>query len=654
MRSNVLAALSLSFALTGCAFGPSASPSPEAGVPIAGLVHGGQQPISGAHIYLFAANTTGYGGSGLAASTSNASTSLLVSGDGTDSLGTYVLSGSSGAFNITSSEYACAPGQQVYAYSLGGNPGAGANSSAGLLAILGGCPAAGNFIGSDPFLAINEVTTVAAAYAFAGFATDATHVSSSGTALAQTGIANAFANAANLVTLATGSALTSTPGGVATVPQATIDTIADILAACVNSDGSTTIVDSGVTSTVTTAPCGTLFSNATLDGTSTGTQPTDTASAAIDIAHHPGSNVAALFGLQPGDPAFAANLSSQPKDFTIGLNFTASSINQPKDVAIDASGNAWVASQNCSCAVEISAAGALLSGTGGFTGGYISLPNSIAVDQAGYVWIGDPAANAVTKISSAGAIQSGATGYANGVVSQPEGLALDGSGNAWIASHNSHSVVELTASGTVLSGAGFAGGQFVEDFGIAVDGSNNVWVTGSVSANGPLDTVKLSSAGAVLATVDDGPEFVSGASVIAIDSAGDAWFAGQGNVIELSNAGAVLSGSSGYTIPGIGATNTVAIDGAGNVWVTNAGGTQVGEISSAGTTLSGTQGYAGGGMSSPSGIAVDGSGNLWTANGGNNSVTELIGVATPVVTPIAAGLPTTPTSDGSSNLGTRP
>jgi hypothetical protein len=53
-------------------------------------------------------------------------------------------------------------------------------------------------------------------------------------------------------------------------------------------------------------------------------------------------------------------------------------------------------------------------------------------------------------------------------------------------------------------------------------------------------------------------------------------------------------------------------------------------------------------------IAVDGSGDVWVANNPGNTVSELIGVATPVVTPIAAGLPVTPTADGSSNLGTRP
>ena len=58
-------------------------------------------------------------------------------------------------------------------------------------------------------------------------------------------------------------------------------------------------------------------------------------------------------------------------------------------------------------------------------------------------------------------------------------------------------------------------------------------------------------------------------------------------------------------------------------------------------------------------MALDGSGNAWIGNSGYpceavDSVLEFIGVATPVITPIAAGLPATPTANGSSNLGTRP
>ena len=145
---------------------------------------------------------------GIAPSGANASLSLLnaTSTGLADSIGAYVTTDANGSFTITG-DYNCTPNTQVYLYALGGNPGAGINSAAGLLAALGNCPASGSFLASLPFVQVNEVTTIAAAYAMAGFATDATHVSSSGTPLAQTGIANAFANATNLADITTGAAL---------------------------------------------------------------------------------------------------------------------------------------------------------------------------------------------------------------------------------------------------------------------------------------------------------------------------------------------------------------------------------------------------------------------------------------------------------------
>jgi hypothetical protein len=136
-----------------------------AGARLTGSVHGGQQAIVGAQVYLFAANTTGYGGSGIAASPSNASLSLLTAGAGRtlDSSGGatngdyYVTTDANGGFSITG-DYTCTQNSQVYLFALGGNPGSGPNTAAGLMAVLGNCPAAGTF-SSSLFVAVNEVST---------------------------------------------------------------------------------------------------------------------------------------------------------------------------------------------------------------------------------------------------------------------------------------------------------------------------------------------------------------------------------------------------------------------------------------------------------------------------------------------------------------
>jgi hypothetical protein len=71
------------------------------------------------------------------------------------------------------------------------------------------------------------------------------------------------------------------------------------------------------------------------------------------------------------------------------------------------------------------------------------------------------------------------------------------------------------------------------------------------------------------------------------------------------------------------------------------------EISTAGAIVSGSNGFVGGSMNSPFGIAVDGSGDVWITSSASNAVTEFIGVAAPVVTPLSVGVK-------NNTLGKRP
>ncbi|MGB6130907.1 MAG: hypothetical protein WBG54_03940, partial [Acidobacteriaceae bacterium] len=140
--------------------------------PVQGLVSGGpERAIAGAKVYVMQANAT-------------KATSLLTAatGHGADAIGHYVLTDSTGGFAIAG-DYACTPGRQVYLYVRGGNSGgSGTNAGIGLMAWLGACPESGNFDKAEPFVFVNEVTTVAAAYAMATRASDATHVTGGGAA----------------------------------------------------------------------------------------------------------------------------------------------------------------------------------------------------------------------------------------------------------------------------------------------------------------------------------------------------------------------------------------------------------------------------------------------------------------------------------------
>jgi len=282
--------------LTGCALESTAPPTPTAGLQISGNAMGGQQAITGAHVYLMKANKTGYG---------NAATDILTTGAGSDTIGEYALTTAGGAFTLGT--YTCTSGDQVYILAEQGNPGLtnGTNNThIALMAMLGACPAAGSFVTSNPFVDVNEVTTIAGAYAMAGFMSSPTQMSSSATN-ASVGLANSALIANTLVNTATGAPYSTTPNGKGTLVANKLNTLADIIAACVNTDG-------------TTSTCTTLFSNA-VNGS---TQPTDTITAALNMVHFPSQNVSALLGLTTGTPPFTA-LSPAPVDLSLSIAYAS-------------------------------------------------------------------------------------------------------------------------------------------------------------------------------------------------------------------------------------------------------------------------------------------------------------------------------------------
>ena len=650
----------LSILLTGCALQTTSPPNSTAGTALSGRVHGGQQPVVGAHVYLFAAGTSGYGA---------ASTSLLTSGTvGSDSLGRYVTTDSTGAFTITG-DYACTSGTQLYVLATQGNPGLPGNAinpNLSLMTAVGQCPAAGNLQATVPFIFVNEVTTVASAYALSGFMTDLSHVSSSGTPLAQAGLAQAFATVNNLVNLSTGAALATTPAGNGTVPQAEINSLANILASCVNSAGASSV------------PCAALFANAQSGGVS----PTDTVTAALYIAQNPGANISNLFAIPTPTSAFQPSLSSVPNDFTVALNFTGGGVSQPLGIAMDGTGNVWTASSyGNSTSVFASMnefngiTGAALSPASGYNGGGISgsnFPENIAIDPFGNAWgsgygiNGSGSLGIVAKFSSAGVPLSPSTGYDLPQGTNAVTIAIDVSGNVWLADPNTSSLFELNGStGAFLSPAtGYNGGGLSYPDAIAIDNSGNIW-----AANHNGNSVSLLN-GATGAAISPSTGYTGGGlnqpNAIAIDNSGNIWVSngalvnqfGQivnyGSASELNGAtGAAISPSSGYTGGGSLTPVAIAVDGIGNVWVVNSLGAPACSPSnnncptltklngSTGGVISGPNRYTSSSLYKTTAIAIDSAGNVWLSNGIiSGSLTEFVGAAAPVVTPLAVAVAT--------------
>ena len=420
--------------LTGCGVIPSqlAPPTATHAQPLQGRVQGGQQPVAGAHIYLFAANTTGY---------ASPSLSLLdptQPNTATDALGTYLLTDPNGAFHLAG--YTCTPGQQVYLLATGGNPGLGSgasNPALAMMTVLGACPdGQTNFTGAISFLYVNEVTTIASVYALSGFMVDPTHVGSSPTPPALQGIANAFRAVANLVDTATGTARIESEQGNGDVPQAKINTLADLLVACINSTGAT-------------SACSTLFTNAPGP---TGATPTETVTAALNIAHSPAANVAALFALVGNTPPFQPTLTAAPNDWTLALTYFADNMVGPYFPAFDSAGNLWVPGYTSNNLTKFDSNGNLLSGQYGFTGGGLNLPYSVTVDASDNPWavnFGPVGSSSLSKFHNNG---TPVTGTPYPCAATCFFLATDTARNLWISS-TARTIVLTSAAAPLAAGA---------------------------------------------------------------------------------------------------------------------------------------------------------------------------------------------------------
>ena len=251
---------------------------------MSGSVYGGQQPVSGATLQLYAVGVLGDG---------SAATPLLPQP---------VLSDANGQFHMAANYICPTPATPVYITATGGSPAPGTpNPQIALMAALGTCGLLANF----PFVNINEITTVAAVYALAPFMSSITAIGSgTGDAAA---LASAFTEAGYFANSATGG----TPGANVpsnyTVPVARIITIADLLGACINSPG-------GVSGDGTV--CGSFFALTLPPG---GATPTDTVAALLNLANNPTLNTASLYALIPPISPFQPIETVVPPDLSVRL-----------------------------------------------------------------------------------------------------------------------------------------------------------------------------------------------------------------------------------------------------------------------------------------------------------------------------------------------
>ena len=560
----------------------------------------GGAPLVGSVVQLYAAGSTGNGSAGVP---------LLAAPVASDSNG-------NASFPAT---FTCPTGNSLtYLKATGGTIGTTktGNANTVLVTAAGAC----NTVKAGSVLVVNEVTTVAAAYALQAFYA---YGSFGSTATNLVGLTNAFATASTLANPATGSSTgTALPANGAS-PYLRINTLANALNACVTDSSA----------------CGAIYASAP-SGT-----PASTLEAMYDVAQHPAQNVAAIYTASHLSKAFGAGLDAQPQDWTVFINFTGGGMSNPSGVAVDAEGNVWVASYFYA-ASKFAPTGANYGG--GVTGYGLNNSYGAAVDLQDRVWIpneqpyvGPGTIGSVTVLTSSGGSLTGGSIYTAGGLNYPISVAIDPNGTTWVVDYGNSHVTLLNSAGASVSGpAGYTTPLFAFPVVVALDGNHNGWIGNQSDVT-------------VTKVAPDGSSFQNfscclGASGIAIDQSNNVWVANfYGNSTSLlTNTGGIVS--VGYTgLNSINHPQGIAVDGIGNVFLANYRAGYLTEIAGASTTGYGQSISPAAGLGGDAqlleafAIALDASGNVWVSNQGDDTLTKFIGLAVPVKTPLS-GVPKAP------------
>lgn len=323
-----------------------------------------------------------------------------------------------------------------------------------------------------------------------------------------------------------------------------------------------------------------------------------------------------------------------------------------------------------------------------------SSPRGVAVDGSGNLYVADVGNHTIRKIASTGLVstvagRAGDCGSADGWAGDarfcyPHGVAVDDAGNLYVADKDNHTIRRISPGGVVSTLAGLAGSSGSDDgtgadarfqypYGIAVDGAGTVYVADSINS-----TIRKITPAGVVSTLaglagsngdEDGPGSEARFSYpfgVAVDGAGNVFVADGNNstIRKITSAGVVttLAGSHGACGQADGAgrdarfclPHGVAADQEGNVLVADTENHEIRRITPTGTvtTLAGRPGAAGGAdgtgagalFSSPYGIAVNRAGQLYVADSDNNAIRA--GQSAGSVTP-----PETPSGPGSGQVG---
>ena len=317
------------------------------------------------------------------------------------------------------------------------------------------------------------------------------------------------------------------------------------------------------------------------------------------------------------------------------------SLNNPADATVDAIGNLFIADGHNNRIRKVDANGIITtvagngivgySGDGGAaTSASLAGPCCVALDNSGNLFIADRENNRIRKVSPSGIITTvagnGMAGYSgdgsaanNASLNRPVDVAVDAIGNLFIADKENNRIRKVSPSGiiTTVAGNGMAGysgdGSAATSAmldavdAVAVDASDNLFI-----ADAENNRIRKVSPNGIITTV-----------------------AGNGAQGDFGDGGTATSAS--LNLP-----HAVRVDSAGNLLIVEKNHNRTRKVNSSGiiTTVAGTGmvGYSGDGgpatsasLYYPNSIAIDASGNLFVVDSFNNRIRKITNLQNPVL-----------------------
>ena len=411
---------------------------------------------------------------------------------------------------------------------------------------------------------------------------------------------------------------------------------------------------------------------------------------------------------------------------------TTAALNFLEGIALDSSGNLYIADRGNNRVREVNTSGTITTVAGNGTAGFLGFnipatsaeldwPTGVALDDSGNIFIADTLNRVIEKVDTSGILRY-AAGNGSPGLSTPIALAVDSSGNLFVAdmwpaalpapngawrpivdpsntlfaggpSGGDQQIRKADTSGnvTIFAGNGWgltnvvgvpwasfggdgssaAGAELSAPAGVAFDSSGNLFIPDNnrirkVDTKGIITTV--AGTGAVGSSGDGGPAIKArfwDPVAIAVDTSGNLFIADYYNQrIRKVDASGIITTLIGNNKELMGPTG-VAVDNKGNVFIADRDSNRVMKVNSSGTLSliagTGTAGYSGDGgpatsaeLNSPYELTLDSSGNLYITDALNEVVRKVSSSGT-ITTVVGNGkvcsVSTLPCGDGGPASG---